>query len=153
MTDASELVSRRAARVLLLDPSDRVLLMHGCDPARRDYAYWFTVGGGLDPDETLLAGAVREVFEETGLRLTPEDLRGPVWHETTRFRFDGVEYSQEQDFFVARVEPFDVDLSHLDEYERNTVDAWRWWSAEELERTEEVFYPRDLPLLLRGEVS
>src|SRR5688572_15916571 len=66
------LVPRRAARVLLLDAADRVLLFRGCDPARPAQRYWFTVGGGQDPGGTLTDCAVRELYEETGLRLVPE---------------------------------------------------------------------------------
>ena len=61
-------LDREAARVLLLDGSDRLLLFRGCDPADRDRGqWWFTPGGGLDPGETYEQGARREVLEETGL--------------------------------------------------------------------------------------
>lgn len=35
---------------------------------------WNFFGGGVDPGEDFLAAAVRELFEETGLRARPEDL-------------------------------------------------------------------------------
>jgi 8-oxo-dGTP pyrophosphatase MutT (NUDIX family) len=147
---ADQVLSRRAARVLLLDAAGRVLLLHGSDPGRPDEGYWFTVGGGLNPDETPIDGATRELFEETGLRLAPAELTGPVWHETTRFPFDGQWYSQDQDFFVARVASWEVDRSGFDEIERATIDATAWWTIDELERTGERFYPSSLPALLRS---
>jgi 8-oxo-dGTP pyrophosphatase MutT (NUDIX family) len=144
-----DLVPRRAARVLLFDADGRVLLLRGSDPAQPGHRYWFTVGGGLDVGESVLDAAVRELFEETGLRLAPAELAGPVWHETTRFPFDGQWYEQEQDFFVARVTSWEVDWSGLNDVERASVDAARWWTIEELEGTGELFYPPDLPHLLR----
>ena len=143
------LLPRRAARVLLLDGLGRVLLLRGCDPAQPDRRYWFTVGGGQDPGESSRECAVRELFEETGKRAEPEQLVGPVWHEVTRFPFDGLWYEQEQDFFVLRVATWEVDLSRLNDIERATVDESRWWSVPELESTGERIYPPDLPALLR----
>ncbi|MET7393887.1 NUDIX domain-containing protein [Dactylosporangium sp. NPDC005572] len=149
MTDGAGVIDRRAARVLLIDPAGRVLLLHGWDPARPDHRYWFTVGGGLEDGETLLDAAVREVFEETGLRVEPADLTGPVRTDVVRFPFDGQWYTQEQAFFVVRTLEFEVDLTHLGEYEVGCIDVGRWWSADELRETSERYYPGDLVALLR----
>ncbi|GAA2380536.1 NUDIX hydrolase [Dactylosporangium salmoneum] len=149
MTEAAAEIDRRAARVLLLDPSGRVLLLRGCDPARPEHQYWFTVGGGLEPGETLADAAVREVYEETGLRIAPGDLAGPVRTDRVEFPFDGRWYSQEQSFFVVRAEAFTVDLSRLVDYEADSVDEARWWSVGDLDATGERFYPADLATLLR----
>ncbi len=150
MTHDGGHIDRRAARVLLLDPDGRVLMLHGWDPARPSHTYWFTVGGGLEPGETLLDAAVREAFEETGLRLSAADLVGPVRTDTVSFPFDGEWFSQEQAFFVARASATEVDLSRLNEVEQGCIDEARWWSVEALAGTEERFYPPDLPALLRA---
>ncbi|GAA4247900.1 MAG TPA: NUDIX domain-containing protein [Dactylosporangium sp.] len=149
MTEAAAEIDRRAARVLLLDPSGRVLLLRGCDPARPEHRYWFTVGGGLEAGESLADAAVREVYEETGLRITADDLVGPVRTDRVEFPFDGRWYSQEQSFFVVRADAFTADLTHLDDYEVTSVDSTRWWSADELAATGERFYPGDLADLVR----
>ena len=48
----STVTDRRAARVLLVDAADRVLLFAGSDPLRPgDGSWWFTPGGGLDDGE------------------------------------------------------------------------------------------------------
>ncbi|MEV0728963.1 NUDIX domain-containing protein [Polymorphospora sp. NPDC051019] len=144
-----DFILRRAARVLLVDRAGRVLLFNGFDPARPDHRYWFTPGGGLEPAESPAAGAVRELAEETGLLLTPAELGDPVRHEEVEFPFDGRWYRQEQDFFLARVTSWQVDTRGFDEVERHSIESHRWWSADELERTAERFYPEDLPGLLR----
>jgi 8-oxo-dGTP pyrophosphatase MutT (NUDIX family) len=140
---------RRAARVLLVDGADRLLMFRGFDPARPGHRYWFTAGGGLDPDEPTAEGAARELAEETGLRLTPAELGAPVWSEVTEFPFDGQWYRQEQEFFLARVAAWEVDTTGFEQVERDSIDDHRWWTIEELETTDEKFYPTELPALLR----
>ena len=72
-------VPRLAARVLLLDEGSRILLFRGGDPAAPERGtWWFTPGGGLEPGETRHQGAARELFEETGLRVSPDSLGEPV---------------------------------------------------------------------------
>jgi 8-oxo-dGTP pyrophosphatase MutT (NUDIX family) len=142
-------ISRRAARVLLVDGAGRLLMFRGFDPARPEHRYWFTVGGGLEPDEPAEAGAARELAEETGLRMTAAQLGSPVWREVTRYPFDGQWYRQEQEFFLVQVPAWDVVTDGFDEVERNSIDGYRWWTLEELESTAERFYPVDLPVLLR----
>lgn len=141
-------IPRRAARVLLVDASGRVLMLRGRDPGRPDHSYWFTVGGGLDAGETPVQGAVRELFEETGLRACPEALGEPVFHEVVEFPFDGQWYRQDQDFFLLRVDAVEVDFAGFSELERASVDAHRWWSLAELRATAERYYPPSLPELL-----
>ena len=136
---------RRAARVLLVDGSDRVLLFDGSDPGRPGHRYWFTPGGGLDRGETPAEGAARELAEETGLRLAPAELGAPVWSETIEFPFDGVWYRQEQEFYLVRVPGWEVDTAGFDEIERASVHGHRWWAVAELAATAERYYPIDLP--------
>jgi 8-oxo-dGTP pyrophosphatase MutT (NUDIX family) len=140
---------RPAARVLLVDRSGRTLLFRGGDPARPGQRWWFTPGGGLNPGETSAQGAARELFEETGLRVEPVELGEPVWHQVTEFTYDHRWYRQDQDFFLLRVPQWQVDTAGFDAAERATVDAHRWWSAEELDGTDETVYPEELPGLLR----
>jgi 8-oxo-dGTP pyrophosphatase MutT (NUDIX family) len=145
----TEVIRRLAGRVLVVDASDRVLLLHGFDPARRDRPYWFTIGGGAQAGESLAEAAARELREESGIDVRPADLGEPVWHEVTEFGFDGRRFSQEQDFFLLRVGSPDVSSDGLDDEEAAVVTGHRWWAADELESTDEIFYPAELPALLR----
>ena len=53
--------------MLVIDADDRVLLLHGFDPARPGEPYWFTIGGGAKPGESLADAAARELLEESGI--------------------------------------------------------------------------------------
>ncbi len=140
---------RRAGRVLVIDGDGRVLLLHGFDPARPGEPYWFTIGGGAKPGESLADAAARELLEESGISASAAELGEPVWHEVTTFSFDGTRYQQEQDFFLLRVGAPEISTDGLDDEEAAVVDGHRWWAVAELEATAESFYPRELPRLLQ----
>jgi 8-oxo-dGTP pyrophosphatase MutT (NUDIX family) len=140
---------RPAARVVLVDDSGRTLLLRGCDPARPGLRWWFTPGGGLNPGESSAEGAARELFEETGLRVDPAELGEPVWHQVIEFSYDHRRYRQDQYFYLYRVPEWRIDTTGFDPEERRTIDAHRWWSAAELDSTDETVYPEELADLLR----
>lgn len=139
---------RLAARVVLIDVEGRVLLLHGGDPRTPEVRYWFTVGGGIEEGEDEAVAAVREVFEETGLRLPTQALRGPIHTEVAEFPFDGVRYRQRNVFFAAGVERWEAVRTGFDPAEARTIDDQRWWSAEELTETQETYFPPNLVELM-----
>ncbi len=57
----------RIGACILIEYDGRLLLEH-----RADSDTWAVIGGGLKEEERLVEGAVREVFEETGIRLPEE---------------------------------------------------------------------------------
>jgi 8-oxo-dGTP pyrophosphatase MutT (NUDIX family) len=147
--DDSDVIPRRAARVLPLDADNRVLLLHGFNPSAPADLFWFTIGGGIDPGESPAGAAARELLEEAGLAVNPADLGEPVWHRIAEFSFDGRRYRQEEDYFLLRVESFEVSLAGLDIIEQETVVGYCWWDAADLQPAGEVFFPAELPRLLR----
>lgn len=147
--EGPDVITRRAGRVLVIDAGGRVLLLHGFDPAKPEDPYWFTIGGGAEPGESLAEAAARELREETGICAEADELGEPVWHEVTDFSFDGTSYRQEQDFFQLRIGSAVVLTDGLDDEEAAVIDGHRWWTVDELESTAEPFYPRELPRLLR----
>lgn len=139
---------RTAARVLLVDERARVLLLSGTDP-KVGSRWWITPGGGVEGQEPLVQTAVRELAEETGLQLQPAELIGPVWRRVARFHFTGVDYEQTEFYFAAALggadrSPPAFSASGHTADERLTLTGHRWWTGEELGRTDEDVYPRQL---------
>ena len=151
------MVPRRvSARIVLTDRSGRVLLFHGRDPGRPGVSSWFTPGGGAENGEELRQTAVRELFEETGLRIGEEQLVGPTWVRRPVFQFDGETFHGEEWFFLAAgiwAESDRVDTSRFTELEKSTMDKFHWWSVRELASTSDTVYPAALGELLPGLLS
>lgn len=145
------LLSRRAARVILLDEDDRVLLVRGHDVDQPTRSWWFTVGGGIDAGEDARAAAVREVHEETGLRLDPQDLVGPVYTRTALFDFAARTCRQHEELFVARVRAAGVRFTRdgWTDVEHDVIDELAWWDLDELARVEIEVFPAGLADLVR----
>jgi 8-oxo-dGTP pyrophosphatase MutT (NUDIX family) len=138
----AEVLDRRAARALILDRRQRLLLFRGLDPDQPERGqWWFTPGGGLEEGEGLVTGLVREVREETGLELAADSVEAPVWTRRAEFLFAGEWYRQSEWFFLVRVESHDVDTSGFVPLEASAILDHRWWQLPELARTTDVVYP------------
>jgi 8-oxo-dGTP pyrophosphatase MutT (NUDIX family) len=145
--DDARVIERVAARVILVDSQGRTLLFRGRDVTRPELgSWWFTPGGGVDRGEGLVEAARRELREETGVVV--DDIGEAVWVRRARFPFEGSVYDQVEHYFVARVVDAQVDASGWTDLERRSVVEHRWWSADELRRTEETVYPENLAELL-----
>jgi 8-oxo-dGTP pyrophosphatase MutT (NUDIX family) len=126
-----------------VDERDRVLLFSGIDRTTPEVApWWFAVGGALEGDESIVQAAIRETFEETGLRLGDP---GPVvFTRSFSWVFENVAYDQHESFFLVRAESFTPRNMAWTATEGATIRGFRWWSIGELRSTSEVIYPDDL---------
>lgn len=93
---------RQAARVVLLDGNDRVLLLHASDPANASKGSWWELpGGGMESGEESAAAASRELYEETGIGSV--DMGPCVWRHHAKFTFGGFNFDQHEHIHVARL--------------------------------------------------
>lgn len=145
MSDGASPVARSAARVVVVDPDDRVLLLH-CVDEERGVSWWDTPGGGLWEGESYAQAAQRELGEETGL--VEVDLGPWVWTHHDAFVVRGTLFHQDERFFLVRCRPFLIDGAGLEPDEQAVIRAFRWWSLEDLEATSEELSPHGLAALV-----
>lgn len=139
---------RRAVRVLLL-AADAVLLFRDTDPGLPGTGWWMTPGGGVDPGETDVAAVVREIQEETGLRIAADQVRGPIATRTVLHGYSDQITSQDEAFFVVESPAqFAVSTAGHTPDEQLSVVGHQWWPRTELVTTPDVIWPADLPELI-----
>ncbi len=143
---------RRAARAIVVDEEERVLLV--CfdfgHPAVAERRVWAMPGGGIEQGETDEQTVRRELLEEAGLG---EFELGPlVWTRTHLVPLgDGRWDGQTERYYLVRTPPFEPEprLSWAELRAEHVVDV-RWWTLDELEAAETEFAPRRLALLVRS---
>jgi 8-oxo-dGTP pyrophosphatase MutT (NUDIX family) len=142
------MIERPSARLILLDPQDRLFLFKVHQPAVYDPAdpfhdpFWVMIGGMVDPGEEYAEAAIREAREETSL-VVSQPIRW-AWSRERIMQWRERKVLHRERFFLGRVDKTDVDTSGLDEREKSWTLDHRWWSLDELAQSTERFEPKDL---------
>jgi 8-oxo-dGTP pyrophosphatase MutT (NUDIX family) len=142
-------VPRVGGRVLLVDPAERVLLIH--ERLEDGSTHWLTPGGGVEGDEQPWQAAQREAAEEAGLDLDLDPGAEPVLVTRREWSWAGVVYDQVDSFYLVRVpDGLAVQPRKLTSVEEETWLGLRWWTVEELLEADAVIVPPQLGEVLTG---
>ncbi|NLR72273.1 NUDIX domain-containing protein [Novosphingobium sp. ERN07] len=146
----SERRIRRAARILLMDEHDRLLLIRFAPKDRRPF--WCGVGGECDPGEDFPAAAVRELFEETGLRV---ESCGPqiAARADDYLTLEGEPITSDERFFRVITRSFTPDTTGHTQIERELIKEFRWFTRAELANWHEPLFPVNILDLLDLEAA
>jgi 8-oxo-dGTP pyrophosphatase MutT (NUDIX family) len=134
---------RRAARVLLVDDDDRVLLLWHEAPHDD---HWAPPGGGIEVGESPEVAAARELLEEVGLSGVTLGLPVHLW--THRFRYAGGDVEQHETIYLSRISTF-APAGSAPHLSIDGITAWRWWTLDELAVCTDDVWPDGLVDLLR----
>lgn len=140
-------VSRAAARLVCLDPEDRILLLNWRDPFD-GWQLWEPPGGGIEAGETPFDAVLREWREETGLP-APNMAR----ESTSVGRdmiFNGTRSVVAENFFLGRTDHPGVPRTEgATQEERDAYLGHAWVPWRELADLDDPVEPDLLPILRR----
>lgn len=136
-------VARVGGRLLLVDASQRLLLIHEC--LEHGGTHWLTPGGGVEDGEHPRDAARRETIEETGLEVDLPAEAEAVLTTRRNWSWRDTDFDQVDHFFLARVaDGLEVHPQSLTEVEQETWLGFRWWTVAELRETGELLVPPDV---------
>ncbi len=149
-----------SVRILLINDQNQILLLCADDPSTTDLngnyrgTFWFSPGGKPENEETLKEAAVRELFEETGLKEDQVRFGPVVWKESFTFVLHKVPTRLHQKFIVAKTSEIKTTFDNLMPEERPILKELRWFSVEDIRNCPETIYPHNLaehlPAILEG---
>jgi 8-oxo-dGTP diphosphatase len=141
--------NRPAARVLVIDRLDRVLLFRFTPPDRSPL--WATPGGEVDRTESFDEAARRELLEETGIDVDP----GPciAKRESDFITFAGEPVHAVEQYFAVRVDECAITGNAHTPSEQAVMLSHRWWTIDEIENAAEPIFPSDLSSIIRDVLS
>jgi 8-oxo-dGTP pyrophosphatase MutT (NUDIX family) len=129
---------REAARAIILDEADRIVMVKYIFPSGE--VRWGTPGGGLDPGESHEDGVRREVREELGL--TEFEIGPHVWNRVHMFPMVTGHDGQRERYFLVEVDHFTPEPEiGWEQMNDEFVYDIRWWTLDEIDASAEQFVP------------
>lgn len=149
-SDTGALVAspRESARAILFSHDrTRIFLFELSQPAissNKKPTIWITPGGGVEEGEDLVVCLHRELDEELGLSTSDCKVLGRLWNSQTPMIINGVPKLFIEYIFAVQLNPptsEDFNLNGQSEEERRVLKSCKWWTAEQIETTDERIVP------------
>ncbi len=143
-----------SVRIILLNSKNELLLMCADDPktttlkGKYNGRFWYTVGGQIEDGESIEQAALREIYEETGIKREKVVLGPVVWFGEFDLILSGIATRLKQVFIVARTAENNFTLKNLTAEEQAVVQRLDWFSLQRIQTSTEVVYPVLLPKYL-----
>ncbi|MBO5177505.1 MAG: NUDIX domain-containing protein [Lachnospiraceae bacterium] len=140
---------RKSARAIVINSKNQMFLFqYMFDYLEDSKAIWITPGGSLEEGESFVDALKREVYEELGVQLTKECpevyYRNPIYTLKNGEKVQSVEK-----FFLVVLEEKSFSFDHWTESEKKRMRAGKWWSVDEIEKSEDEFFSKDIARMLK----
>ena len=139
---------RKSSRAIVLNKKKEIFLFqYMFDYLEDNKAIWITPGGSLEEGESFEDALKRELFEELGVQ-TKEKCPEVYYRNPVYTLKNGEKVQSVEKFFLVMLEDEEFSSEHWTESEKKRMLAGKWWSAEEIERSEEEFFSKDVLRIL-----
>ena len=109
--------------------------------------YWATPGGGVEDGGTFEQAAIRELWEETGIRA--QTIGPEVGRRVFPLQLhDGEHVTADERFFLVKSGNASLSRDGWTALERDVMTEHKWWSREELAQTSATVWPDNLLAML-----
>lgn len=136
---------RKASRLLVINPSQEVLLFRFVhkDGPLAGQNYWATPGGGVEAGETFEVAAIRELREETGIKV--DTVAAPIADRKVPLMLPcGETVLAIEQYYLVHAPDEVLSKAEWTAHETQVMADHRWWSVNALRSTEETVWPQSL---------
>lgn len=136
---------RKASRLLVINPSQEVLLFRFVhkDGPLAGQNYWATPGGGVEAGETFAVAAIRELREETGIKV--DTVAAPIAARKVPLMLPcGETVLAIEQYYLVHAPDEALSKAEWTAHETQVMADHRWWSVNALRSTEETVWPQSL---------
>lgn len=139
---------RKSARAIVLNQNNQIFLFqYKFDYLVDNKAIWITPGGSLEEGEFFEDALKRELFEELGVQIT-EDCPEVYYRNPLYIMKNGEVIQSVEKFFLVLLDEEQFTYANWTESEKKRMLAGRWWSVEEIRKSEDEFFSKDIIRIL-----
>lgn len=139
---------RKSSRAIVLNRTNQIFLFqYSFDYLADSDTIWITPGGSLEEGESFEDALKRELFEEMGVQLDKSCLE--IYYRNPMYTLKSGEVVQSiEKFFLVYLEDEQFSYINWTESEKKRMLEGKWWSIEEIQQSNDVFFTKDIIRIL-----
>jgi len=135
---------RKSARAIVINSKNQIFLFqYMFDYLEDSKVIWITPGGSLEEGESFEDALKRELFEKLGVQIT-EECQEVYYRNPLYTMKNGEVIKSVEKFFLVLLDEEQFTYVNWTESEKKRMLVGKWWSLEEIEKSEDKFFTTDI---------